>query len=129
MSFLPSELWSHILQLRRDLCYRTCRVSWKKEWLINIAVVNEEYSCNWAWNGWCLYSTQEVWNDRFRSYNYRSLHKTRSYLFSRFSEKMHIHRPKSNVSVISNFPMMHYFYSLRPEFEYKDWFLRFLASK
>ena len=62
MSFLPSELWRHILQLQSDLCYQISRDSWKNEWLKNISVVNEEYSCNWAWSGYSLRSIQQPGN-------------------------------------------------------------------
>ena len=130
MDLVPIELLRRIFQLRTDLCYRTCRDHWKTEWLINISVVNEEYSCNWAWNGWGLYSTHP--NDPFKIYNYRDLQFPQSFLFDCFSEKMIIYRCNSSAiskTTRANFPRMYYYYSIRPQFECTDWFLRFLASQ
>ena len=127
MSSLPIELWRRISRIRTDLCYQSCRCYWKKEWLKNISCVNDEYSCIWVWDDY-LHSNQAVWNHCF---NYRHLQSPQSYLFDKCSEKMYIHRRKPNISLVSvsNYPMMHYFYSIRPEFECTDWFLRFLKSK
>ena len=126
MSPLPVELVLRILQVRTHII-------WKKGWLKNIAVVNEEYNHDWVWKGWCLQNTPEGFvTHPFRTYNYRYLQIPQIYLFNIFSEKMYIHRYKSSTIFTptrANFPRMHYFYSLRPEFECKDWFVRFLESK
>lgn len=124
MASLPSELCVYILQLRTDLCYQICREVWQRDWRENIAVVNEEYHlCKRDWSGICGAGIPEG----FEMWNHRNLQNPVPFgLF----DKLHIFRFDAKCgSSRSNFPRMYYCYSLRPEFEYKDWFLRFLESK
>ena len=82
-----------------------------------MAVVNKEYHSKLAWHG----------------YNFRELEILREWNIDDFFDKLPVYRYDRHNSYIckrrANFPMMHYFYSLRPACDYKDWFLRFLASK
>ena len=134
IDLLPIELLRRILQLRSDLCYLLYREYWKTLWWKKMTPVNEEYGDTWASFGDSLISHHEVGTMR----NYRNLQYPQLYDMA-IMGKMPIYRyyinfyeqsdPYSLISFrMSNFPMMHYFYSLRPEFECKDWFLRFLRS-
>lgn len=127
-SLLPLELLVPIFQLRSHLCYRICRDSCKKKWLKNITAINAEYRYKWVWDGDSLSSNQTGIRRHFKTYNYRRLSSPQFYRFDGFIEKMFIYRGIPATPSRANFLMTQYFYSLRPQFECKDWFLRFLAS-
>ena len=113
MSTLPIELLWRIFELRTNLCYQISRDSWKIEWMENITGVNTEYNNSWSWSGLWLSSTQPVHQNKTKIVNYRGLHLPHWYRLEAYIGKMDIARFNSPVSVRSNFPMMHYFYSLR----------------
>ena len=132
MSSLALELLRRIFKLRTELCYQICRQWWKTEWLKNIAVINEQYCyhSNLAWHGYMSGGLADF--NRCVAYNYRDLESPQEWECNKFLNKLHVYRCdryNSDVSGRANFPMMHYFYSLRPEFECEDWFRRFLQSK
>ena len=119
MESLPIELVRHILQLRAHLI---C----KKVWCAMIGVLNEQYHGQFVWHRNSLRaSTSSHW---WVLYNYRDLQHLE---IPRLFIKMQIYRSDrhSGHQKQSNFLMMHYFYSLRPDFDCKDWFLGFLGQR
>lgn len=134
MAVLPIELLLRIFQWRLHLCLQLCMDSWKKEWKRNIALVNVEYTSRWTWDRCSLTLSRRIIMEGFaghhvdlQCYNYRCLQKPQNYPFP--FAKMGIFRPHTSIRQTSNFPLMHYFYTIRPQFECTDWFFRFLRAR
>ena len=128
IDLLPIELLRRILVLRTHLCYQIRRDSWKKEWRKNITLVNQEYHLACCWGDNSLHFPSAIYGHPWKKYNWRRLSNPQVYHESIFTCRMVSHS-KLGILHKCNFLMMHYFYSLRSDFECKDWFLRFLESK
>lgn len=139
---IPLELRRHILALRCSLCFQLGMLCWKKEWQKKINAVNAEYSHKWAWWGGhldytfsyydevmdCVTGTGELFQCEIR--NYRNLENPRDdYDMSgrEFFYKMPIY-DKNCVST-ANFPGMWYYYTIRPDTDPSEWFVRFMSGK
>ena len=111
MDSIPVELLRRIFELRSDLCYQISRDSWKIAWRENIAVINEEYSRSWKWKGYALEGRKT--SLFIEIFNHRELPTLPLTLPSGLDKKMFIFRNHGFGTVLSNFPTLHYFYSIR----------------